>query len=162
MAGIGIAVFTLWPRNTDHRMLNPKFPTVEGRYQMTAGWAVTLPGKFNRRLEDGSLVFWRPGITAWTNVWENNKRESREDRLKWISGDASADSFDAETHVDANVTRFAYRLTERREKAAVHAVHAFAIGQDGHVQMAIYFDNEDDLRIAKQLWNSLEETRPNP
>ena len=36
--------------------LHPKFPVVEGNYQMTKEWSVTLPGKFSRRIEEGSLV----------------------------------------------------------------------------------------------------------
>jgi lipopolysaccharide/colanic/teichoic acid biosynthesis glycosyltransferase len=40
---------------------------------MTPEWALVLPEKFNRRIEDGSMVFWRPGLTVWINVWGNDK-----------------------------------------------------------------------------------------
>ena len=58
----------------------------------------------------------------------------------------------------SDVTRFIYRLTEHREDGIVHALHAFAIGVHGHVQMAIYFDNETDLDLTRQISNSLTET----
>jgi len=139
-------------------MLHPKFPVVEGRYQMTRDWAVTLPQAFNRRVEDGSLVFWRPGITAWTIAWNNDKRETQQERLEWLRRDASPDAFDVQTITDGDVTRYSYRLTERRDASVVHAFYCFAIGVAGHIQMAIYLDNEKDLETARQIWRNLDET----
>ena len=49
--------------------LNPHFPVVTGRHQLTAEWSIDLPGEFNRRIDDGDLVFWRPGITAFVAIW---------------------------------------------------------------------------------------------
>ena len=37
-------------------------------------------------------------------------------------------------------------------------IYAFAIGVDGHVQMAVYFDAERDLETARGMWRSLDET----
>jgi hypothetical protein len=139
-------------------MLHPEFPVVEGRYQMTPDWAVTLPRQFNRRIEDGSLVFWRSGITTWTVVWNNDKSESQYERLEWLRGDTSSDAFEAESVTEGDVTRYSYRLTEDRDDGVVHALYGFAIGVDGHVQMAIYLDDEADLETAREICRSLDET----
>jgi hypothetical protein len=139
-------------------MVHPEFPVVEGRYQMTSDWAVTLPQRFNRRIEDGSLVFWRPGITAWTVVWNNDNGESQQERLEWLRTDTSPDAFDAQFFTDGDVTRYSYRLTERRDEGVVHALYGFALGVNGHVQMAIYFDDEADLETARAICRSLDET----
>ena len=139
-------------------MLHPEFPVVQGRYQMTSDWAVTLPQQFNRRVEDGSLVFWRSGITVWVIVWGNDKEESQEERLEWLRGDTSPDAFDDESATNGDITRYSYRLTERRDEGVVHALYAFAIGVDGHVQMAIYCDDESDLETARAIYLSLDET----
>ncbi|REJ67067.1 MAG: DUF2185 domain-containing protein [Planctomycetota bacterium] len=37
--------------------LHPDFPIVTGQYRLTSSWRVFLPLEFNRRVEDGSLVF---------------------------------------------------------------------------------------------------------
>lgn len=95
-------------------MLHPDFPVVEGRYQMTKEWSVTLPGKFNRRIEDGDLVIWRPGMTMWVAVWGNDKNENKESRLKRMRADISPQAFDVETSNTSNVLRLSYRLKERR------------------------------------------------
>ena len=65
------------------------------------------------------MVFWRPGITAWTVVWNNNNNESQSERLEWLRSDISSEAFDAESVIDSDVTRFSYRLTERRDEEIV-------------------------------------------
>jgi len=138
-------------------MLHPDFPIVEGRYQMTSDWAVTLPRQFNRRIDEGSMVFWRPGITAWIVVWNNNNNKSQSERLEWLRSDISSDAFDPESVADGDVQRFSYRLTERRDEQIVHALYGFAIGVNSHVQLAIYFDDEADLETAREIFRTLEE-----
>ena len=39
------------------------FPLVEGEHRLTATWSMYLPEQFARRIEDGSLVLWLPGLT---------------------------------------------------------------------------------------------------
>lgn len=140
-------------------MLHPDFPTAEGRYQMTKDWAVTLPCPFNRRVEEGSLVFWRPDFTVWTIVWNNDHAETQQQRLVRLQRDASPEAFDAQVVTSNGLLRYTYRLTERREEGTVYAFYAYAIGHDGHVQMAFYLDNEADLETAKQIAGTLIETR---
>ena len=107
-------------------MLHPDFPIVDGRYHITSGWTVTLPQQFNRRIEEDSMVFWRPGITAWTIVWNNDNNESQRERLEWLRSDISPDAFNVECVTDDDVTRFSYRLTEHREEVVVHARYGCA------------------------------------
>lgn len=140
-------------------VLHPSFPVIEGRYQMTLAWTVTLPRPFNQRFERGSLVIWRPGFTLWTNVWGNNLLESQRQRLEWLRSETALEAWDIAIETDSKITRYAYRLTEIEDNRAVHALYAYAIGTSGHVQMGIYFDNEDDIKVAKQIWMSLDETQ---
>lgn len=139
------------------KMLHPDFPVVEGRYQMTKEWSVTLPGKFNRRIEDGDLVIWRPGTTMWVAIWGNDKKETKESRLKRIRADISPQAFDVETSNTSNVLRLSYRLKEGNEQGAVPAYYCFAAGDSGHVQLAIYLDHEKDIKSAHAICGSLGE-----
>ena len=70
--------------------LHPGFPVVEGRYHLTKVWTILLPGRFNRRLEEGSLVLWRPGMTIWLDIWSNDGQETKADRLAVIETGRSA------------------------------------------------------------------------
>lgn len=82
--------------NREKTVLHPHFPVVEGKYQMTKKWSVTLPGRFNRRVEDGDLVIWRPGFTIWVSALNNDKNESKEVRLARLQKGMSSDAFDVE------------------------------------------------------------------
>jgi len=141
---------------TKGRTLDSNFPVVVGRYEMTREWTVTLPGRFSRRIEDGSLVLWRPGLTVWVVVWGNDHAETRQSRLEWLRGRKSPKAFDEEVLDEIGVTRYAYRLTEDRDAGVVHALYAYAVGENGHVQAAIYFDDVAELGVAKQIWRSFE------
>jgi hypothetical protein len=103
------------------------------------------------------MVFWRPGITAWVVVWNNNNNETQRERLEWLRSDIAADAFDLESLTDGDVTRFSYRLIERRDFETVYALYGFVIGDNGHVQLSIYFDDERDLETARAIVTGLEE-----
>ena len=139
----------------DSPALHPGFPTVEGRYQMTEDWSIELPRPFNRRVEEGQLVIWRPDFTLWISVWNNDHNESIEERLAWIKSAISPEAFDVIEVSEPGLHRIAYRLAEPSEDNRVAAFYCFAVGFEGHVRMAIYFDREDQLPEAKGIWMSL-------
>jgi len=141
----------------ENTMLHPEFPVVEGTLQVTKRWSLTLPEKFNRRLEKGSLVIWRPGFTMWISALNNDNNESKEDRLKWLRERMSADAFDVEEISDEDVLRLAYRLHEESEDQRVAAFYTFAIGSSGHIQLAICFDDEDETELVRKIWLSVKE-----
>lgn len=133
-------------------------PVVEEKFQISKDWSVNLPGKFNRRIEeDGCLVLWRPGMTIWTIVWDNDRGETAEERLAQLKSQSSPEAYAQETERDGAILRYAYRLDEQSDDKRRPAFYGFAIGRNGHVQMAIYFDDEADLATAKQIWRSLAE-----
>ena len=138
-------------------MLHPDFPIVSDKYQMTEMWSVVLPGEFNRRIEDGDLVIWRPGITIWTAIWGNDNNLAADKRLIELKQDISDEAFDLKEDLAGSVLRFRYRLIEDSDDDRVPAYYCYAIGNSGDVQMAIYFDDESDLSVAENIWKSIEE-----
>ncbi|MCY0964086.1 hypothetical protein [Parathalassolituus penaei] len=152
---VGLLVLT--PFSHGAKMLHPDFPVIEGRYQMTKEWSVTLPEKFNRRIEDGDLVIWRPGVTLWIAAWGNDKNENADVRLKATRDDISPKAFDIQTSKTDHILRLTYRLREGNEQGAVPAYYCFAFGDTGHVQMAIYLDHERDVKSAQTICGSLSE-----
>lgn len=128
--------------------LHPDFPHVEGDYALTKRWQLTLPVPFARRVEDGALVLWRPGITFWLNAWNNDRGEPRAKRLAHFKKAMSPDARDVREADRDGLTRFAYRLTEDAE-----TITAFVFADDGHLQLSAYFDHEGDAAIA---WDVVE------
>jgi hypothetical protein len=143
--------------NQEDAMLNPDFAVVEGKHQMTKRWSITLPDKFNRRVEEGDLVLWRPGFTIWVSALNNDHGESKADRLAWLRQKASEDAFDVQKESDDNVMRLAYRLNEESEDQRVTAFYGFVVGANGHIQLGIYFDDENDKDLARKIWLSVTE-----
>lgn len=139
------------------KVLHPDFPVVEGQYQMTQEWSVALPGKFNRRIEGGDLVIWRPGMTLWVTVWGNDKNEGKDVRIKRIRERISPKAFDIQALKAGPVLRLSYRLKEEKEQGAVPGYYCYSVGDSGHVQMAIYLDNEKDVVSAQSICGSLSE-----
>ena len=41
-----------------------------GEYRFAEHWALTVVGPMRHRVEEGSLVLWRKGLTIWITVWQ--------------------------------------------------------------------------------------------
>src|SRR5262249_48943697 len=119
----------------------PGFPLVEGDHALTETWSIYLPERFSRRVEDECLVLWRPGLTLWLTAWGNDRGESQVKRLAWIKKSASGDRFEEHEAEANNLTRFHFRLPA---KDCVESLYAFVFGDDGHLQMSVYFDDPAD------------------
>jgi hypothetical protein len=128
----------------------PGFPVVEGEHALTKTWSLTLPQPFARRIEDGSLVLWRPGITLWIAAFHNDQNESQASRLAGLAESMSLEARDRHDHVAGGVTRMRYRITEDAE-----TLMALAIADAGHLQLAVYFDDPADEQVAIQIVDSI-------
>lgn len=131
--------------------LNPEFPVVTGDFELDADWAIFLPHKFNRRVEDGTLILWRRKVSIYVNAWNNDHDESISHRLKDLKSDISPNSFELEEQQKGKTQRISYRLVEN----GVNALYGFVVAEDGHLQVVIYFDNEADIKLARSLFNSI-------
>jgi len=138
----------------------PGFPLVQGEYALTATWKIHLREQFARRIEDGSLVLWRPGLTVWMTAWGNDHNESQAERLALIKGRASPARFAEKELVADRVTRFSYRLRDENEDGPVESLNAVVIGDDGHLQLSVYFDDPADEATAQQLMDSVSVRQP--
>lgn len=133
----------------------PGFPIVEGAYALTATWSIFLPEMFARRVEDGCLVLWRPGLTIWLAAWNNNHSQSQAERLAWIKGEASSERFGDQQSSADGVTRFSYRLRDETDDGPVESLFAFIINDGGHLQMSVYFDDPAEEGTARSLVDSV-------
>ncbi|MCW1924234.1 hypothetical protein OKA05_16830 [Luteolibacter arcticus] len=140
--------------------LHPKYPVIEGNYRMTEDWSVTLDQKYNRRIEDGNLVIWRPGFTIWTIVWNAKEGETPEQRLKHLKEGISDKATDVTEEKEGKVLKLSYRLNEASDDKRQPAFYGFAVGPAGHVQISIYFDDAKELAKAQRIFKSLTPVEP--
>ncbi|MFT5526448.1 MAG: hypothetical protein ACI9G1_003484 [Pirellulaceae bacterium] len=134
--------------------LHPDYPVVTGDYQLTGTWSVSLPLKFSRREEDGAVVLWRPGLTIYIVSWNNDDEDSIDSYLSQIKSDVSRDAFEKTENRSGAVTQFSYRLVEDDGDA----LYGFAIVNSGHLQVSIYFDEEDDVELVRSIFASMAHT----
>ena len=141
--------------NASSERLHPDFPIVYGEYGLTKTWKLNLPIKLNRRVEEGSLVLWRPGFTIWIEAWNNDNNESIESRLTWIEQSASPESFELIESRKGNVVYFSYRLNEDSDDERVAALYGTVISDTGHLNVVCYFDEETDSQMALEIFKSV-------
>lgn len=133
----------------------PGFPLVEGDYALTEAWSIHLPEQFARRIEEGSLVLWRPGLTIWLTAWNNDQDESQAERLAWIKSKSSPQRWAERESRAGGMTRYSYRLRDENDDGPVESLTAFIFGDEGHLQIAVYFDDPSDEAAAQALVDSV-------
>lgn len=135
------------------------FPVVEGTHQLTPNWSIRLPEPFKRRIEDGELVLWRPGLTAWISAWNNQNDESIDNRVAWVREEIPEGAFDVSEERDGDIARVCFRAPDDdADHDAQPGFYSFVIGASGHLQVAIYFDDEADAEVARSLWRGIAPT----
>lgn len=138
--------------------LHPDYPIVTGNYKMTDEWAVTLPVDFNRRIEDGSLVLWRPALTFWVTIWGNDKGTSEENRLASILETASDLRGEQQIERTDNLVLLTYELPEEdrsRQNSVYKSISGYVIASIGHVQISAYFDTPEAKIIGYKTIHSV-------
>jgi hypothetical protein len=134
--------------------LPPGQSVVQGHVGISDDWSIDLPTPFRRRLEDGSLVIWRPSLTFWIDV-VRTPGASVGDSLNMVRADASPNASDLRASQGNGLARFSYRVREDTTDAKTPSLYAFIIASQGYVQLGVYGDREDDLRAARSIVDSV-------
>ena len=95
------------------------------------------------------------GQYQMSSDWWIDHKESQEERLAGIRKEISPDAFALAHEERGNLTYFGYRLDEQRPEGTLFAWYGFAIGDSGHVQMAVYCNRKSDIDSARWLRRSL-------
>lgn len=138
--------------------LHPDFPVVTGDYLLTKGWRVTLPAEFNRRIEDDSLVLWKPELTFWINVWNNDVKASVDQQLETILAQVHPDRRAQKVERSDTLARLTYELAEddAEEPGATHdSINGYIFARSGYVQISAYCDSPQAQALARTIVGSV-------
>ena len=116
--------------------------------QITENWWIDVDKSFGHRIEDGSIVFWKPGRTIWINCWGDGVSPTKAEALAGILEDADPHRRQIADEDDNEVYRFIYSLVEEDGSAIRYAVYLFAIVDGEYLQIGVYVDALDDLAWA--------------
>jgi hypothetical protein len=139
--------------------LHPDFPVVSGSYQMTDEWSATLPEGFNRRIEDGSLVLWRPELTFWINVWGTKDDASLEKRLAAILDRSNPQRTDEQVERSSTLVRVTYEVPEHdptRRVPNYKSISGHVLAPASQVQISAYYDSKSARSLAYQVIHSVQ------
>ena len=137
--------------------LHPDYPVVSGSYQMTDEWLVELPTELNRRVEDGDLVLWRPGLTFWIAIWNSNE-ESQDERVSQILETANPARTDQQLTRDGALTWLTYELIEsdpERNQDVYGSISGHVLSRTESVQISAYFDTPEARSLGYQVIHSV-------
>lgn len=125
---------------------------------MPMGWRMHLPGEFNRRVEDGSLVLWRPDLTVWINVWNNDLKASVDELLARLLTQADPARGNEQLECTQDITRLSYELADAdadadpdKADAGFVSVNACIVAAAGYVQVSAYFDTPEARALAYDI-----------
>jgi hypothetical protein len=138
--------------------LHPDFPVVSGDYALTKGWRINLRNEFNRRIEDDNLVLWRPELTFWINVWNNDGQTSVDDVRQRLLADASDARTEEKIEKNGVMSRVTYELAEDDEERAQSdnkSINGFVIYPSGYVQISAYYDTPQARALAYDIIGSV-------
>jgi hypothetical protein len=130
------------------------FPYITNRVSVTNDWSIYLPFVMNLRVDEGSLVLWRPGFTIWLDAMRNDNRLTQQYRKQHFQETADPQRYDEYETSEEDRLYFSYRLAEPSEDKRAPALYGFAFGTEGHLQIAFYFDEEEDAAIAHSILTS--------
>jgi hypothetical protein len=134
------------------------FPTIDGAYRLSADWEIALPGEFQRRFDDTTLVLWRPGLTARLDIRMNDRDEPKEVRVRRVQEGRPAGALDVTTETNGALIRYAFRVREAGGgDVSRSTLHGVVVGNSGLVELTVSFDVESNLATAQGLWRGLRE-----
>lgn len=136
--------------NPDHPDLHPDYPVIEGDYRITAEWMVTLPAPCNRRIEDGSMVIWRPGVTLHLVAWDNTPGDSINDRVDHLLASISPEAENLVQSDEEHLTRVSYLINED-----VASIATFAVSETSQILASIYFEDKPGREAAEKIAASI-------
>ena len=133
--------------------LPPGMDVVQDRVRLGKSWTLDLDSPFRRRVEKGSLVLWRPGVTLWIDVYAR-KDVSVAALMSDLIQDISPSAFDQRTEQGDGVSVLSYRLREEGTDAKAPLLYTCVVGPRGHVEIRGYFDREDDAAAVGAIIES--------
>lgn len=119
-------------------------------FSLADEWTIELDAEFERRVEDGSLVFSRHDRAIWVDLFEDDRPILQ--KLAMLRDDTpeNARTWNFE---EESLLKFGY--LERDEENENLELTTFSVAVLGYALMTFYFDDEESLDWALGSWKSV-------
>ena len=100
-------------------------------------WWIGLDESYKTRVEDGSLVLWRPERTVWISIWNDRDGRTPRDRLAHWVAERDIRAADLFQESDGDLLRHGYLLAEPEETGGDRlGLYSYTVSTSSTVQMA--------------------------
>jgi len=124
-------------------------------FRITNEWIMDIPEDFERRVEDGKLVFWKTGITIITVAFSLPEDTGKLELLNRIQEKRPEDVLETFVSTKGEIVGLGYTRVQRREGEKNRlALYSFTASETSCLQTAFYLDDPQDLEWAKSVWQS--------
>jgi hypothetical protein len=119
-------------------------------FSLTDEWTIELGENFERRVEDGSLVFSHEDRALWIDIFDDDR--DPQEKMALLQEDVPE-------HVNVwefeheGLLKFGY--LEYDEENENHELTTFSVGPTSYALMTFYFDEEATLDWALKRWRSV-------
>ncbi len=125
-------------------------PPVSGPARLSSGWSMTVPGYCLRRVDDGSLVIWRPGLTFWLAIMDGDFDVA--DRIASLRGEVLAGASFEIIEYDGWVG-FSQREVQDDGSPSIRFQ---GISARQHLMIVAYFDDAETEADVRSAFGSVE------
>ena len=124
-------------------------------FRITNEWIMDVPEDFERRVEDGKLIFWKTGITIITVAFSLPEDTGKLELLNQIQEKRPEDVLETFVSTKGEIVGLGYTRVQRREGEKNRlALYSFTASETSCLQTAFYLDDPQDLEWAKSVWQS--------
>ncbi len=149
------------PFETPHISFLP--PVTAGSFHVSESWSFMLSSRMLRRVEEGCLVLWHPGLTIWLSAYTDGQFHAAEDRLARIRTNISPFSRAPEQTNEGGLVKFRYFLSETSETGNEQACcYCFALTDNEELHLAVYYDGPDFEPEIDQIWATITNSHHRP
>ncbi|APD06482.1 hypothetical protein UJ101_00951 [Flavobacteriaceae bacterium UJ101] len=138
-------------------VLDPDFPIVEGDYFLSKYWSITLPIPFNRRVENDSLVLWKPGLTFWMTQFENHETQSPREMVLSLIVDRGNQVEDYKEFEIGETFIAQYFQEEVKDSQTIFSYHYVIASETSMLSVKTYADNQTISKMSKQICQTIKQ-----
>lgn len=146
-----------WYKVTDFELEDDYMVT----HKLTKNWLIDINNLFERRVEEGGDLLYTTGdksvrIAVWNQEGKSKEEIYAEEKHVIENRDQSVAAI-LKTFVfsDAEIARTGYLIREEDEDKSYGVIYGFSIIDNQVLEVAVYFDDEEDLNWATETWRNI-------
>jgi hypothetical protein len=121
---------------------------------ITSDWGMELEEGYQRQVQDGDLVLWKPGRTVYAAVYSTDNAEA-EEAIEKMLHDRPASPLRTFDRAEGSIAGHAYLLPEGEGGDEYWGLNTWTAAKGSVACVTFYFDAIEDLEWALAAWRTV-------